>query len=114
MRARAPSPPFDVSIGDMLEIEGPFVRGGWYDLHGPGDVIVFSPKSGHRFTQRGIDLLAERLVGVGLTIVARWNGAGCDTVSFRCAGRTGTERRLPESVYADPPDGAPVTTWRAP
>lgn len=85
------------------EVEGPFVRGGWYDLHDVGDIVVFEARYGHRFTAAEIQALRTRLESTGLTVLDRWNGEGCGQVSFKCSGRTDMTRgaRLPKSVYAD-------------
>lgn len=101
---------FDVSDerhvdADILEeIDGPFVSGGWYDLHSVGDVCVFNARYGTVFTEKDIELLSRRLTAVGLKVIRHWNGAGCRQVSFCCSGRTDMRSyaRLPESVYADP------------
>jgi hypothetical protein len=92
-----------VSVGVNEEIEGPFVRGGWYDLHEVGDVVCFRGRYGHAFTAAEIQVLRTRLETTGLTVREHWNGEGCDRVSFRCSGRTdmNEDARLPESVYED-------------
>lgn len=92
-----------VSVDVLRETVGPFVRGGWYDLHDIGDVIVFECRHGHRFTSTEIATLQKRLTATGLEVIDSWNGPGCPSVSFRCLGRTDKRRsaRLPESVYLD-------------
>lgn len=65
----------------------PWVTGGWYDLHEVGDVVVCERAYGNGFTEEEVQLLQERLEEMGLTVVESWNGAGSDTVSFRCTGR---------------------------
>lgn len=65
---------------------------GWYDLHGPGDVVVVEAALGNRFTQADIDLLRARVEATGCTVIDSWNGAGCDTVSFQCGWSGKTER----------------------
>lgn len=61
---------------------------GWYDLHGPGDVVVVDRSHGNFFTGNDIAILRARLADIGLPAVEHWNGEGCGTVSFRCRGRT--------------------------
>lgn len=70
--------------------EDGWVSGGWYDLHGPGDVVVFNRSLGNVFTATEIILLQRRLCDIGLTVVDSWNGIDCNTVSFRCTGRRDT------------------------
>lgn len=97
----------DVSIeADVIRQTGePWVVAGigggpWYDLHGPGDVIVLSRAHGNAFTQAQVDLLGERLAAMGLAVVASWNGAGTNQVSFRCRGRDGEGPMSEEHVKA--------------
>jgi len=73
---------------EVLSQEGePWASGGWYDLHGPGDVIVIERAHGHCFTARDIELLTRRLTALGLRVLEHWNGEGTRTVTFRCSGR---------------------------
>lgn len=60
---------------------------GWYDLHGPADVVVVERAPGNAFTEADVKLLSERLKAIGFPVVESWNGAGCGTVSFRCKDR---------------------------
>lgn len=77
---------------DPLERLGePWVNGRWYDLHGPGDVVVCERSFGNVFTEQEVDLLWNRLTSLGLEVTDRWNGIGTGSVSFRCKGRLGTE-----------------------
>lgn len=77
-----------VSHEAQLQISGPWLAYvNWYDLHGTGNVIVGEPKLGHSFDELDIELLCARLELLGLTILETWNGAGCTTVTVRCAGR---------------------------
>lgn len=69
----------------------PWVKMSWYDLHEPGDVVVGQRSFGNRFSVDDLRVLRERLETLGLKVVDSWNGLGCDTVSFRCAGRKGTK-----------------------
>jgi hypothetical protein len=73
-----------------------YYSGPWYDLHGPGDVIVLNPSYGNVFTDADVHLLQQRLEQVGLEVVDSWNGTGCDTVSFQCSGRDGIKNMTPE------------------
>ena len=70
----------------------PWVHVSWYDLHGPGDVVVGTRAIGNRFTAAEVDLIHTRLQSLGLKIEDSWNGSGTDTVSFRCSGRVGTNQ----------------------
>ena len=63
----------------------------WYDLHGPGDVIVAEPATGHLFTENDITIIKQRLSALNLTVEDHWNGAGSRTASFKCSGRIGEE-----------------------
>lgn len=65
---------------------------GWYDLHGPDDIVVVERSYGHRFDEQDIEILSERLTAIGLKVRDHWNGVGCSQVSFRCSSRRGTRR----------------------
>jgi hypothetical protein len=85
--------PFDYSIvaGSTVLLDEPWVSTrGWYDLHGPADIIVCERAEGNKYTAEDIKLLRSRLHKIGLKVLEDWNGAGCGTVSFRCSGRKGT------------------------
>ncbi len=82
----------------LRQLDEPWVNVCWYDLHGPGDVLLLRRAYGNTFDQRDIDLLRERLVAVGLTYEEDWNGAGCSSVSFRMSGRRGADPLTPEQV----------------
>jgi hypothetical protein len=69
----------------------PWAVVGWYDLHGPGDVVLCSRSFGNVFTEQEVELLQNRLTSLGLEVTERWNGTGFGSVSFRCKGRLGTE-----------------------
>lgn len=70
----------------------PFGGGPWYDLHGPGDVMVFERSTGNSFTADDVALLKRRIESLGLGVPDSWNGAGCNQVSYRCTGRKGTKQ----------------------
>ena len=72
--------------------------GEWYDLHGPGDVIVCERAIGNAFTKSDIDIIRSRLESLGLKVVDAWNGDGCSTSSFRCTGRVGTKQFTDEQL----------------
>lgn len=85
---------------------------GWYDLHGPGDIIVMERALGHTFTQYDVDVLRERIESIGLTVASGWNGEGCDTVSFRCQGRPNGKDPLTaeqKAILTAPRSGIPWT-----
>lgn len=74
-------------VSPVRQVGEPWATAQWYDLHGQGDVIVAKRAFGNVFTERDIALLKTRLEEIGLSVLDHWNGAGCGTVSFRCAGR---------------------------
>src|ERR1700681_4549724 len=47
---------------------------GWYDLHGPGNVIVVERAPGNLFTADDIHLLGLRIKAMDLVVVGCWNG----------------------------------------
>ena len=71
---------------------------GWYDLHGPGPVVVFQRAVGNAFTEREVEVLGERLNTLGLNVEDHWNGVGCGQVSFRCGGRNGDDDMTDEQI----------------
>lgn len=84
---------YELWIDNIRALNGPWVSGGWYDLHGPGDVMCFEPALGNKFQEGDRELLERRINDCGYEVVDRWNGTpGTDTVSFKCAKREGTER----------------------
>lgn len=58
----------------------------WYDLHGPGDVVLAEAVTGAVLSKSEADAIAKRLESLGLRVVDRWN-VGCEQTSFRCRGR---------------------------
>ena len=99
--------------GDCIQLGEPWVYSqGWYDLHGPSNVIVAKRATGNRFTREDIDLLSTRLNKIGFTVVDKWNGVGCPEGSFRCSGREGakqfTKKQLKEFL-SPRPDA--ITKW---
>lgn len=76
---------------EVVQTGEPWVDVYWYDLHGPGDIVVGKRSIGNEFTAEDVELLDRRLRSLGLTVLDNWNGEGCDTVSFRCGGRKGRE-----------------------
>ena len=88
----------DGHVLDSYEVDAEIIRvigepwastWGWYDLHGPGDVIVITRAYGNLFTGRDIALLKRRIGRLGLRVCEYWNGEGRSTVSFRATGRKG-------------------------
>jgi len=87
--------PAEISIhaDDFVQLGEPWAYSdGWYDLHGPDDIIVVERSTGNLFTGQDIDLLGKRLTDLRLKVIDRWNGAGCSTASFHCSGRKGTAK----------------------
>jgi hypothetical protein len=78
--------------------EDGWVSGGWYDLHEPGNVVVFNRSIGNAFTNAEVTLLMWRLTDLGLHVVDTWNGEGCNNVSFMCEGRVGTDQFSDEEL----------------
>lgn len=70
----------------------------WYDLHGPGDVVVAERAFGNLFTKEECELLKTRLTQLGLEVVEWWNGVNCNSVSFRCTGRAGAAVFTPDEL----------------
>mgnify|MGYP001573839551 CR=1 FL=1 len=82
------STPFNFDAQEPVQIDGPWVSSvGWYDLHGPEDLIVVERSVGNRFTQLEVDILKERLKAMKLQLADWWNGVDCSSISFRCRGR---------------------------
>lgn len=93
--------PFDYSTvaGSTVLLEGPWISThGWYDLHGPENIIVCERAIGNRYTADDIKLLRRRLKQIGLKVLEHWNGEGCGTVSFRCEGRKGSRKMSAEHI----------------
>lgn len=79
--------------GSTVQLSEPWVNTcGWYDLHGPENIIVIERAIGNAFTVEDILLLRRRLKQIDLKVEEHWNGAGCGTVSFRCSGRVGARK----------------------
>lgn len=76
----------------VRQLGEPWVSVCWYDLHEPGDIIVAEPSYGNRFTKEEVLLLKNRIESLGLKVIDQWNGAGCDTCSYKCTGRVGTDQ----------------------
>lgn len=80
----------------------------WARTHGffhdredaPSDVIVVDRAHGQDFTNTDIGILRDRLSAMGFKITGGWNGAGCDTVSFRIGNRKGSTQLTDEQVKA--------------
>jgi len=104
----------------VMQLGEPWLRTAeWYDLHEPGDVVVFETAFGRGFSRLDLVVLQDRLESLGLRVLDRWNGGresatgrwlGVQTVSFRCDGRVGTDPFTPEqqAVLTAPrpnPDG---------
>ena len=87
-----PGGKFHVCYDTAKQIGEPWARSyGWYDLHGPGDVIVVERAIGNPFSQDDVDLLKNRLTAIGFPVRDSWNGAGASTVSFKVSGRKTTK-----------------------
>lgn len=90
----------------VMQLGEPWLRTAeWPDLHGPDDVVVFETAFGRVFSRLDLVVLQERLESLGLRVLDRWNGGssgsrgrweGYETVSFKCAGRVGTDPFTPE------------------
>lgn len=91
-----PAPGAELSVSfdshSITQLNGPWVYGGWYDLHGPDEIVVFTPAPGNFWRKGDVPLLRRRLERIGLKIVDSWNGnLNGTSVSFRCKGRKGTK-----------------------
>lgn len=96
-----PSLPHEVGYvrGRMAQLGEPWAYCcGWYDLHGPGKVIVVDRADGNAYTKEDIVILRQRLESIGLTVQDSWNGAGCGQVSFECTGRNGVDQLTTEQL----------------
>jgi hypothetical protein len=82
----------DTVCHPIMQLGEPWVSGGWYDLHGPGDVVVMNRAYGNLFTLNEINLIIWRLEKLGLQVVDSWNITNSSQASFRCKGRKGTKQ----------------------
>lgn len=100
--ARTHAPPgFRVTVSNLRQTGEPWVRGDWYDLHGPGDVMVFWTAMGNGFLATDRELLATRLRAEGFTIEDAWNGGeGSSSVSFRVSNRAPNNPMLTDEQKA--------------
>lgn len=99
-----------VDFGTMRQLGEPWLHEcGWCDLHGPGDVFICRRSIGNRFTREDVELLKLRIAQVlRVVVVDDWNGAGCESVSVRCRGRSGVSQITKEqsaAISAPRPEG---------
>lgn len=82
---------FDTRPQGVIQLGEPWAKSyGWYMDGGvPSDIIVAQRSCGNAFTAEDVLILRARIEALGFGVVDSWNGAGTDTVSFRCTGRKG-------------------------
>jgi len=95
LQAEHPGCVVDTQIRQLSE---PWVSGGWYDLHGPADVLVFEASIGNHFQEGDLKLMCSRVEAEGFTVVDSWNGDGASTMSIRAEGRVGAKQLTAEQL----------------
>lgn len=95
------------------QIDGPWVGLLDFDARAP-HVLVAQRAAGWSLTERDVELLTVRMAELGFDVTDRWNGAGCDSVSFRVANphRLSGEERAHLTATRPPDPYAACTAGR--